>query len=119
LKRTNPSSNLKKSRQEQYLYLTTQGRHSGLAREIEIWFTEQAGKFYVIAEHPDSHWLLNVRSHPIIQVRVGDERFQAHARLLSPDNDSQLHAEVSALSRSKYGWGDGTVVEIVPDPVLR
>ena len=34
-----------------FLYLTTTGRRTGLPREIEIWFTERGGHFYVIAEH--------------------------------------------------------------------
>jgi hypothetical protein len=29
-----------------YLYLTTTGRVTGQAREIEIWFTERDGHFY-------------------------------------------------------------------------
>ncbi|MBI3800677.1 MAG: nitroreductase family deazaflavin-dependent oxidoreductase [Deltaproteobacteria bacterium] len=32
-----------------YLYLTTTGRRSGQPREIEIWFTQCAGQYYVIA----------------------------------------------------------------------
>ena len=36
---------------EQYLYLTTTGRVTGKPREIEIWFVESAGKYYVLAEH--------------------------------------------------------------------
>jgi hypothetical protein len=34
-----------------FLYLTTTGRRTGVAREIEIWFTELGGHFYIIAEH--------------------------------------------------------------------
>jgi len=34
-----------------FLYLTTVGRRTGLSREIEIWFTERDGRFYIIAEH--------------------------------------------------------------------
>ena len=32
-----------------FLYLTTIGRRTGLPREIEIWFTERDGRYYVIA----------------------------------------------------------------------
>ena len=35
----------------EFLYLTTTGRRTGQPREIEIWFTEDAGRYYVIAEH--------------------------------------------------------------------
>ena len=35
---------------DQFLYLTTTGRVSGLPREIEIWFVEANGKYYILAE---------------------------------------------------------------------
>ena len=34
-----------------YLYLTTTGRLSGRPRRIEIWFTRQEGRYYLVAEH--------------------------------------------------------------------
>lgn len=72
LKTINPSSNLRGSdfEREQYLYLTTWGRNSGLLREIEIWFTHRDGRFYVIAEYATSQWVQNVRANPEVKVRV-------------------------------------------------
>src|SRR2546422_4986838 len=62
LKKTGPSSSLKDSNpdREPYLYLSTQGRRSGLPREIEIWFTQRDGRFYLIAEYSTSHWVQNL-----------------------------------------------------------
>ena len=97
---------------EQYLYLTTRGRKSGEPREIEIWFTHRDGCFYVIAEYETAHWLQNIRAHREVQVRVGGHTFSAHARVLSPERDSELNHTIQELSRSKYGWGDGVVVEL-------
>jgi deazaflavin-dependent oxidoreductase (nitroreductase family) len=116
LKRTNPSSSSKKNslENEKYLYLTTHGRRSGLAREIEIWFTHLRERFYVIAEYPTSNWVGNLRAHPEVKVRVGGEEFAGRARVLSKEGDGELVAEVQSLSVKKYGWGDGLVVEIVP-----
>ena len=58
-----------------FLYLTTTGRRSGIAREIEIWFTELGGHFYIIAEHGErANWLRNIRTNPRVHVRVGDRR---------------------------------------------
>jgi deazaflavin-dependent oxidoreductase (nitroreductase family) len=112
LKTTNPNSSSKNNsfEREQYLYLTTQGRKSALPREIEIWFTYREGRFYLIAEHPTSNWLRNLRAHPEAQVRVGEKNFTARARLISPE--SELHRAIADLSRAKYGWGEGTVVEL-------
>lgn len=85
-----------------------------MPREIEIWFTERAGRFYVIAEYPTSHWVKNIRAHPKVEVKVAHNNFPAQARLLSLEADAELCSEIKELSRRKYGWGEGLVVEIVP-----
>ena len=99
---------------EQYLYLTTRGRKSGRPREIEIWFTQHEGCFYVIAEYDTSHWIQNVRTHFEVRVRVGGKNFAARAHVLSAEADGDLLRKVQELSRKKYGWGEGTVVELRP-----
>ena len=100
--------------QEHYLYLTTRGRKSGRPREIEIWFTEREGLFYIIAEYETSHWLRNLRANPEVQVRVAGQTFSGQARVLNPQADAALRTVVQQLSHVKYGWSDGTVVEISP-----
>jgi deazaflavin-dependent oxidoreductase (nitroreductase family) len=99
---------------EQYLYLTTHGRKSGKLREIEIWFTHLVGRFYIIAEYPTSQWLQNLRANAEVEVRVGSHHFSGHARILSEREDADLVHSIQDLSRSKYGWGDGVVVELSP-----
>ena len=110
-KQSDPAADLDR---EQYLYLTTRGRKSGKPREIEIWFTHRDGQFYVIAEYETSNWLRNVRAHPDVEVRVAGRKFRARARVLSPETDAELNRAVQELSRKKYGWGEGVVVQIVP-----
>jgi deazaflavin-dependent oxidoreductase (nitroreductase family) len=114
LKTINPNSSSKNNNfdREQYLYLTTRGRKSGLPREIEVWFTYRDGRFYLIAEYPTSNWLQNVQVDPNAQVRVGEKNFAVRARLISPETEPDLHRAIADLSREKYGWGDGTVVEL-------
>lgn len=116
MKKTNPNSNLKGSNfdREQYLYLTTRGRKSGLPREIEIWFTQRDGRFYVIAEYSTSHWLQNLRANPLASVRIVGEKFRVHAGLINRENEPELHQTIADLSAKKYGWGDGTIVELRP-----
>jgi deazaflavin-dependent oxidoreductase (nitroreductase family) len=116
LKTTRPSSSSKGSSpsREQYLYLTTRGRKSGLPREIEIWFTEYDGRYYVIAEHVTSQWLKNLQACPDVQVRIADEHFPASARVITATSDSGLLRTVQEALRQKYGWGDGVVVELAP-----
>ncbi|HEX6504624.1 MAG TPA: nitroreductase family deazaflavin-dependent oxidoreductase [Terriglobales bacterium] len=94
--------------------MTTRGRRSGLAREIEIWFTHLRGRFYVIAEYPTSNWVQNVRAHADVNVRVAGQEFPGRARVLSKEQEGKLVREVQSLSQEKYGWSDGLVVEIIP-----
>jgi deazaflavin-dependent oxidoreductase (nitroreductase family) len=117
LKKTNPNSNLKDSNldHEQYLYLTTRGRKSGRPREIEIWFTQRDERFYLIAEYPTSHWLLNLQANPAASIRVAGENINVRARLIDRETEPELHRSIAEISRRKYGWGDGTVVELVRD----
>jgi deazaflavin-dependent oxidoreductase (nitroreductase family) len=99
---------------EQFLYLTTRGRCSGLPREIEIWFTHHDNRYYVIAEYATSQWVQNLNAHPEVRVRVAGNTFAAHARALAPGVDGPLIATIQGLSRQKYGWGEGLVVELTP-----
>jgi deazaflavin-dependent oxidoreductase (nitroreductase family) len=99
-----------------YLYLTTIGRRTGLPREIEIWFTERAGRYYVIAEHRErAQWVQNIQANPQVSVRIEDRVFASRARLVDGDREADLAREVSALSNAKYGWSDGLIVELAPE----
>ena len=99
-----------------FLYLTTIGRRTGLPREIEIWFTERDGHFYVIAEHRErAHWVRNIGADQKVRVRVGERRFAARARVVEADRELELAQSVKALSDAKYGWSDGLIVEITPE----
>ena len=101
--------------QSPFLYLTTTGRTSGLPREIEIWFVEADGKYYILAEKfHEAHWVQNIAKNPRVQVRVGDRTFEATARALDPDRDAAAWKTAQDLEREKYGWGDGLPVEITP-----
>jgi deazaflavin-dependent oxidoreductase (nitroreductase family) len=98
-----------------FLYLTTTGRISGQPREIEIWFTERGGRFYVIAEQRErANWVRNIQVRPQVKVRVGGRQFSATARVVHDEREPDLTAAVKALSHAKYGWSDGLVVELEP-----
>lgn len=100
---------------EQYLYLTTRGRKTGLPREIEIWFTAHDQKYYVMAEYPTSHWIQNLRADPRVQLRMGGETAKARARVLSDESESGLVCGIRNLFKAKYGWGEGLPVELIPE----
>jgi deazaflavin-dependent oxidoreductase (nitroreductase family) len=98
-----------------FLYLTTTGRISGQPREIEIWFAERDGRFYLVSEHRErAHWVRNLQAQPQVKVRVGDRRFDACARMVHDDEEPELTAAVKALFEAKYAWSDGLVVELTP-----
>jgi deazaflavin-dependent oxidoreductase (nitroreductase family) len=101
--------------EEPYLHLTTTGRRTGQPREAELWFTRRADCYYVIAEDRErAHWVRNLLAHPRVTWRVEGRTFAGRARVL----DGAAGVPVQALSAAKYGWGDGLVVELVPDTPL-
>jgi deazaflavin-dependent oxidoreductase (nitroreductase family) len=97
-----------------YLYLTTTGRVTGQPRQIEIWFAEHGGRFYLVAERESANWVRNIQSQPQVKVRVRDAEFNAIARVVHNDRESTLAAIVKALFDAKYGWSGGLIVELAP-----
>jgi F420H(2)-dependent quinone reductase len=61
----------------------------------------------------------NLRANPAVSVRVGARRFAGRARVVDAAAESLLWRDVRGRSEAKYGWGDGLVVEIVPDDAPR
>lgn len=103
----------------QFIYVTTKGRKTGLPREIEIWFVELQGRFYIFAEHfHKANWVRNVQKDSRVQARLGKKSFSATARLLDEKQDAELWRDTQRLCREKYGWGEGLPVEITPDDAL-
>ncbi|MEK6321367.1 MAG: nitroreductase family deazaflavin-dependent oxidoreductase [Acidobacteriota bacterium] len=100
----------------EYLYLTTIGRISGAPRQIEIWFVESKGKFYVLAEHfHEAQWVKNILQNPRVRVLVDKQEFEATARALDEQHDRETWQTAQRLSGEKYGWGEGLPVEIIRD----
>ena len=99
-----------------FLYLTTTGWKRGNPHEIEIWFTELDGRYYLISEMGEqSHWVQNLRHHPPVTFRVGRRSFEGKGRVVDPQREPDLQAAVSRLSTEKYDWGEGLIVELQPD----
>lgn len=93
-----------------YLYLTTTGHKSGNPHEIEIWFVEHEGCYYLVSQlREDSDWVRNIRANPAISIRVEDE---TSAGLASIPDDLTLIDAAKAKMDAKYGWSDGLVVEL-------
>ena len=108
---------------EHFLYLATRGRKTGQPREIEIWYVEEARRFYLVAEkREDAQWVKNLRAHDEVTISVGTRgdraslvaRTTARARAIDDVVEPELAARVRALMQQKYRWSDGLVVEIMP-----
>ena len=99
-----------------YLYLTTTGRRSGQPRAIEIWFTQRDGRYYMIAETGvRAQWVRNLQVNPRVRWRVAEATFSGQARVVDATAEPELNEAVQALSHEKYGWGEGLVVELIPE----
>ena len=102
--------------EEQYLYLTTVGRKTGLPREIEIWFTHLGGRFYLIAEKRErASWIQNILGNPQVTFRVGEQEFSGVGRMVDGVSEDELRRRVSERFDRKYGWSDGLIVELKPE----
>ncbi len=100
----------------EFLYLTTTGWKTGQPHEIEIWFTERDGCCYLVSGGGErAHWVRNIRNQPRVTFRVGQQTFQGIGRVVDAQHEPELHAAVSQLSIEKYDWGEGLIVELIPD----
>ena len=96
--------------QPKYLYLGTRGHRSGKPHEIEIWYVEHQGCFYLIAEKREAaHWVQNIRANPAIRFRLGEVTTDGTA---TTPADPDLIAVVKSKMDAKHGWSVGLVVEI-------
>lgn len=103
--------------EQEFLYLTTRGRKTGRARQIEIWFTRRGRSYYLVSEHGlRAQWVQNLLVEPRVRWRVGPAKLSGLARVVRPEGAPALVRDIRARSTEKYGWGDGLVVELDPGP---
>ncbi|HSK99069.1 MAG TPA: nitroreductase/quinone reductase family protein [Rubrobacteraceae bacterium] len=84
--------NLKRYIDEDFCYLTTTGRVTGLPHEIEIWFSlvPETRTLYVLSGSDGSDWVLNLRRTPEVSVRISSERFDGQARIVEDAEEDEL-----------------------------
>ncbi|HEX8105478.1 MAG TPA: nitroreductase/quinone reductase family protein [Solirubrobacteraceae bacterium] len=89
---------------EAFAYLTTTGRRTGRAREIEIWFALDDGgaTVHVMSGAPSrAGWVHNLRADPAATVRVAGERRDVRAEGLGDGGEEDARAR--DLLVAKYG----------------
>ena len=101
---------------EKFLYLTTTGRRSGARHEIEIWYVEHEGCYYIVSEKRDAaHWVRNIQADPAVRFRIGTDwdadAIGSEGKASFP-GDAALIAAVKAKMDAKYGWSNGLIVAI-------
>jgi len=91
---------------EDYCYLTTTGRKSGLPREIEIWFGVNRNSLYLLSGGGDqSKWVKNLLTNPNVTVRIAKHNFKGVARIVSEEKEETMARHMLA---GKYqGWKEG------------
>ncbi len=89
------------------LLLTTRGRKSGRLRRTALYYGRDGGAYLVVASNGGSSkhplWYLNLREHPLVEVQVGSEIFEAPLRARDRRGEVALVASdgcgLSALRR--------------------
>lgn len=77
---------------EAYCYLTTTGRISGRPHTIEIWFALHDATVYLLAGgRYQADWVKNAQAQPQVTVKLGDQTWPAHARIVD-DAEEDAHA---------------------------
>ena len=100
---------------EIFLYLTTQGRKSGKAHKIEIWFVEHEGCYFLCSEHYEkSDWIQNSLKNPQVSFYLAarDEVFTEKQGLASIVEDESLIALLKQKFDDRYNWSDGLFLQI-------
>lgn len=98
-------------------FLTTIGRRTGLPREIEIWFTQRDGRYYVISEHYQrGQWVQDILTDRRVRRQARDASFAGQARPIEVAREPSLARGIQHCSRRKCGWDEGLIVELTPDP---
>ena len=90
---------------EDYCYLTTTGRVSGAAREIEIWFGLEGDTLYMLSGGGErSNWVRNLIREPAVTVRIGDVTLPGRARIVTdPDEGDAARRLLYDKYSARYG----------------
>jgi deazaflavin-dependent oxidoreductase (nitroreductase family) len=90
------------------LVLTTAGRKSGRLRDSVLVYADDAVGRIVVASNGGSDrppgWLFNVQADPAVRVQVGNERYDATARVVTPVDDdyARLWQIVNSINGNRY-----------------
>ena len=90
------------------LVLTTTGRKSGQRRDSVLAYADDPAGRVVVASNGGSDappgWLFNVQAHPAVHVQVGNEHYDANARVVTPADAeyTRLWHLVNSINGHRY-----------------
>ena len=91
---------------EDYCYLTTKGRVSGRAHEIEIWFAVHGNALYLMSGGGEgSDWVKNLLKEPAVSVRIKEHIFTGIARIVRVDDEDTMARYM--LAEKYQEWKEG------------
>ncbi len=91
---------------EDFCYLTTTGRTTGRPHEIEIWFALDGTDLYMLSDSDLSDWVKNLRKTPEVTVRIAEQRFEGHARVVEEGEEDE---RARRLLNEKYESTPGSL----------
>jgi deazaflavin-dependent oxidoreductase (nitroreductase family) len=77
----------------QVLLLTTTGEKTGTERTNPLVYTEDGKDLVIVAskggapKSPD--WFFNLKAHPTVTVELGGDRFEANAKVATPESERE------------------------------
>ena len=88
-----PQAALDAARDDDFCYLTTRGRITGGAHEVEIWFALEGATIFMLSGGGDgSDWVRNLIADPAVTVRLRDRTYDATARVVVCNSDDDARA---------------------------
>ena len=106
------ATNLHELADDDFCYLTTTGRVTGKPHTIEIWFAAEGTTIYLLSGGRDrADWVKNALRMPRVDVRLRDQHFSGHARLVEDmEEDRRAREIVVAKYQPRHGeelgsWG--------------
>ena len=105
-----PPEELAVAADDDFCYLTTRGRVSGVPHEIEIWFALDGDTMFMLAGAGErSDWVRNLQVDPVVTVRVRDVTYDATARVIVAGTDEDARARTLVFAKYQPG-NEGSLV---------
>ncbi|MDG6904270.1 MAG: nitroreductase family deazaflavin-dependent oxidoreductase [Nitrososphaerota archaeon] len=74
--------NIESVKNRKYIFVTTIGRKTGKAHEVELWFALADGKLYLSHEGKYTDWMKNMAKNNHVRARINSLEFRATGKIL-------------------------------------